>query len=80
MSLAPNLKDYTVTQASRLSPRVIAEHRESTGHVRRRIVVDLRSGRQIASFKTLGSRCALSPDGDFLAEGGDGSLTLYQLP
>jgi hypothetical protein len=57
------------------------------------IVVDLRSGRQIASLKPRQQRdyssggiwnryfqWALSPSGDFLAEGGDGALSLYQHP
>lgn len=56
------------------------------------IVVDLRSGRQIASVKPRSQRdypsgniwdryfqYALSPNGEFLAEGGDGTLRLYQI-
>jgi WD40 repeat protein len=101
--LPPDLKDYLVTQASRSSPRVIAEHWRDywwdllgllagDGHMVSRIVVDLRSGRQIASLKPRPQHgyfpashdwyfwCALSPAGDLLAEGGDGSLTLYRLP
>ena len=100
ISLAPNLTDYLVTQASRSSPRIVAERWGShwwelfdeVGYMASRIVVDLRSGRQIASLKPRPQhgyfpvshdwyfRCALSPAGDLLAEGGDGSLTLYRLP
>jgi WD40 repeat protein len=100
-SLASELGNYRITP-SRSSPRVIAERvgshwwllfDEGTGHVVSRIVVDLRSGRQIASLRPRQQResssprsdesyfkCALSPAGDLLAEGGDGSLTLYRLP
>jgi hypothetical protein len=58
---------------------------------RRRVIVDLRSGSAIASWKARiqDSRsphvedwpyhCALSPTGEFLAESGDGVLELYRL-
>jgi WD40 repeat protein len=98
--IAPNLTDYRVTQASRSSPRVIAERWGShwwelfdeIGYMASRIVLELPSGRKVASLNPRpqheGSllydaryfKCALSPDGDFLAEGGDGSVTLYRLP
>jgi WD40 repeat protein len=99
--LPPNLTDYEVTQASRASPRVVAERwgshwwllYDEVGHMASRIVMELPSGRQIAPLKPRPQRegslpfvenryfkCALSPDGDLLAEGGDGSLRLYRLP
>jgi hypothetical protein len=99
--LAPELTGYHVTQASRASPRVIAEEWGShwwelfdeVGYMARRIVLELPSGRKIASLDPRQqhesslpsvhdgySKCALSPAGDLLAEGGDGSLRLYRLP
>jgi hypothetical protein len=98
--IAPGLTDYRVTQAARLSPRVIAERWGShwwdlfdeTGYMASRIVLELPSGRQVASLRPRPQhgyfpanhdwyfRCALSPAGDFLAEGGDGTLRLYRLP
>jgi hypothetical protein len=65
---------------------------DEIGYMARRIVFELPSGRQIASLKPRPQhgyfpvsldwyfRCALSPAGDLVAEGGDGSLTLYRLP
>jgi hypothetical protein len=67
---------------------------EGSGEILSLIVVDLRSGRQIVTMKPrlqhgnvspLGPvdqyfRDALSPNGDLLAEGGDGILRLYRLP
>jgi hypothetical protein len=99
--LAPDLMDYRVTQASRFSPRVVAERWGShwwelfdeIGYMASRIVLELPSGRKIASLTPDQQResslafvddryfkCALSPAGDLLAEGGDGSLRLYRLP
>jgi hypothetical protein len=93
--------DYRVTQASRSSPRIIAERWEShwwelfdeIGFMASRIVLELPSGRQIASLNSrpqherssplvddMYFKCALSPTGDLLAEGGDGLLRLYRLP
>jgi hypothetical protein len=96
--LAPSLADYVVSQASRSSRRVIAERwafrwwdvTHEVPFMSSRIVVDLRSGRRIASLKPREQpgyrpldfggdsyfKCALSSAGDLLAEGGDGSLTL----
>lgn len=98
--LASELRGYRITQASRSSPRVVAERWgyhslnlwKEVPEMLGIIIADLRSGRQIASLKPRqqqesysiqGDRyfqCALSPRGDLLAEGGDGVLTLYQLP
>jgi WD40 repeat protein len=98
--LAPDLTGYLVTQASRFSPRVIAERwgshwwalLDEVGYMASRVVLELPSGRQVASLKPRPqhryfpanhdwySKCALSPAGDLLAEGGDGSLRLYRLP
>jgi hypothetical protein len=98
--LAPDLTDYFVAQASRFSPRVMAERWGShwwalfdeVGYMVSRIVLELPSGRRVASLKPRPQhgyfpanrdwyfRCALSPAGDLLAEGGDGSLSLYRLP
>ena len=99
--LARDLTDYRVTQTSRFSPRVIAERWGShwwelfdeIGYMASRIVLELPSGRKIASLNPHPqhesslpsvhdgySKCALSPAGDLLAEGGDGSLRLYRLP
>jgi hypothetical protein len=98
--LPSELMNYGVAQASRSSPRVIAERmgyhpftlfREARDLLSL-IVVDLRSGHRIASLKprqqqesysSQGDRYfqhALSPGGDFLAEGGDGVLSLHRLP
>jgi hypothetical protein len=98
--LAHELTEYRVTQASRSSPRVVAERwgyhsselLKEVPDMLTLIVVDLRTGRQIASLKPraqheyssggIWDRCfqyALSPGGDFLAEGGDGTLRLYQV-
>jgi hypothetical protein len=98
--IASELKSYGVAQVSRLSARVVAErwgyhplnlYKEVPDMVGL-IVVDLRSGHQIASLKPRQQReaysvqgdryCqyALSPSGDLLAEGGDGVLNAYQLP
>lgn len=99
--LARDLADYRVTQASRASPRVIAERWGShwwelfdeIGYMASRIVMELPSGSQIASLKPRPQhdasspgfderyfKCALSPTGGLLAEGGDGDLTLDRLP
>lgn len=99
--IQPDLADYHVTQASRSSPRVVAERWGShwwqlfdeNGYMARRIVLELPSGRQVASLKPRSqhgssspyvddwySKCALSPAGDLLAEGGNGLLKLYRLP
>jgi WD40 repeat protein len=99
--IAPDLTDYRVKQASRSSPRIIAERWGShwwllfdeIGYMANQIVLELPSGRQIASLKPHPQhgrsagfledryfKCALSPAGDFLAEGGDGSLRIYRLP
>ncbi len=99
--LAPDLTDYRVTQSSRASPRVIAERWGShwwelfdeIGHMSSQIVLELPSGRSIASLVPRPQhqsslpfvedryfKCALSPNGDVVAEGGDGSLRLYRLP
>jgi hypothetical protein len=98
--LAPELMKYRVTQTSRSSPRVVAERwgfhasdlMKELPDMLNLIVVDLRSGNQVASLKPRSQRegftgdmsdryfhCVLSPDGKFLAEGGDGTLSLYQL-
>jgi WD40 repeat protein len=62
------------------------------GYMASRVVLELPSGRQVADLKPRPQhgyfptnhdwyyRCALSPSGDLLAEGGDGSLRLYRLP
>lgn len=99
--LASDLADYRVTQSSRASPRVIAERWGShwwelfdeIGYMASQIVLELPSGRKIASLdprpqhqSSLPSeedryfKCALSSNGDLVAEGGDGSLSLYRLP
>jgi hypothetical protein len=98
--VASELRSYGVVQTSRSSPRVVAERwgyhflqvMKETPDMVGLIVVDLRSGRQIASLKPRpqqeaysiqGDRYfqyALSPNGDLLAEGGDGVLSAYQLP
>jgi hypothetical protein len=99
------LADYRMTSSSSSSPRVVAERwgahvlerilpNEGSGKILSLIVVDLRSGRRIATLKpqlqhgNVSSRGqldqyfrdALSPNGDLLAEGGDGMLRLYRLP
>jgi hypothetical protein len=102
MRIASALADYTMTRASSNSPVVVAERwgyhvwnpfREVPDYLSL-IVMDLRSGRRLASLKpgmqhgNYASRTnirnwyfqyALSPDGDLLAEGGDGELRLFQL-
>jgi hypothetical protein len=86
------------TRASRSSPRVVAERwgyhsldlLKEVPDMLSLIVVDLRSGRRIASVKPRPPRnyssggiwdgyfqYAVSPDGGFLTEGGDGTLKLY---
>ena len=64
---------------------------ESPSLPRRRVLFDLRSGHRMSSWKPRIQqstsptvldwpyRCALSPSGEFLAEGGDGLLELYRL-
>jgi len=99
--LAPSLTDYRVTQASRSSPRVVAERWgyhwwelfDEIGYMASRIVLELPSGRKLASLNPRPQhqssllseddryfKCTLSPASDLLAEGGDGSLSLYRLP
>jgi hypothetical protein len=105
LPLTAELADYRVISSSSSSPRVVAERWgshflerilpiESSGEILSLIVVDLRSGRQIATLNpqlqhgNVSSRGlvdqyfrdALSPNGDLLAEGGDGILRLYRLP
>jgi hypothetical protein len=66
---------------------------DELGYMANRIVLELPSGRQITSFNARLQhesssglmedryfKCALSPAGDFLAEGGDGLLRLYRVP
>ena len=97
--LASELRSYGIIQASRSSPRAIAERMgyhaftifKEVPELLSLMVVDLRSGKRIAPLKPRpqqgaytiqGDRYfqhALSPRGDLLAEGGDGSLTLYRL-
>jgi hypothetical protein len=98
--LPSELSNYGITQASRSSPRVVAErmgyHAFTLGEAAPELLglmaVDLRSGKRSASLKPRpqqrsysisGDRYfqhGLSPSGDLLAEGGDGSLRLYRLP
>ena len=97
--LPSELNSYGITQASRSSPRAVAERMgnhaftlgEATPELLGLMVVDLRSGKTIVSLKprlqqTVYSiswdrsfQYALSPNGDLLAEGGDGSLRLYRV-
>jgi WD40 repeat protein len=98
--LPSELSNHGIVQAARSSPRVVAERMgnrtftlgEAAPELLGLMVVDLRSGKRIATLKPhsqqrryslSGDRYfqhALSPSGDLLAEGGDGSLRLYRLP
>jgi WD40 repeat protein len=98
--VASELRSYGIVQTSRSSPRVVAERwgyhffglMKEVPDMLNLSVVDLRSGRHIASLKPRPQRefyspqgdryfqYALSPNGDLLAEGGDGVLSLYRLP
>jgi dipeptidyl aminopeptidase/acylaminoacyl peptidase len=101
LSRPPAFAKYRMTGGSLLSSRVVAErwgyHRlDFFGEVPDMLslmVLDIRSGRRIASLKPRRQRggsstsfrdsyfhCALSPNGELLAEGGDGVVTLEQLP
>jgi hypothetical protein len=99
ISLPKPWREYQLSQPALTSTRVIAEkwgypHLSlglSPSYPRRRMVLDVRSGKQISSWapRQQHSRtsphvedwpfhCALSSGGEFLAESGDGSLELYR--
>jgi hypothetical protein len=67
------------------------DFRTKTGALKKRVIWDFGTGRELASWKPkwqrLGSadeleepyKFAISPDGNYVLEGGDGVLTLYKI-
>ena len=91
--LSWGMANFRFVQAAALSQRAIAEHWTLYGAVARlekRAVWDFSLRRSIASWKPAfqrrvrheplePDRCAISADGQFVAEGGDGVVRLYRL-
>jgi hypothetical protein len=98
ISVPKKFEHYRLDQTATSSPRVIADRWgwdffaiESPAYPKQRVVFDLRSGKEIASWKPRMQQsssawnedrpyhCALSENGEYVAESGDGLLEVYRL-